>query len=47
MYQGLEMSLEGVLNLEARNQNIAGRSLDRAEGAAAFREKRTPHFVGR
>jgi 2-(1,2-epoxy-1,2-dihydrophenyl)acetyl-CoA isomerase len=47
MYQGLEMSLEDVLNLEARNQAIAGRSLDRAEGAAAFREKRAPRFIGR
>lgn len=47
MYQGLEMSLEGVLNLEARNQAIAGRSQDREEGAAAFREKRAPNFVGR
>lgn len=47
IYQGLGMSLEDVLNLEARNQMIAGRSLDRAEGAAAFREKRAPRFVGR
>ena len=47
MYQGLEMSLEDVLNLEARNQAIAGRSMDRAEGAAAFLEKRAPRFVGR
>ena len=47
LYQGLEMSLEDVLNLEARNQAIAGRSQDRAEGAAAFREKRPPRFIGR
>ena len=47
MYQGLEMSLEDVLNLEARNQAIAGRSRDRVEGAAAFREKRAPRFLGR
>ena len=47
LYQGLEMSLEDVLNLEARNQAIAGRSLDRAEGAAAFQEKRPPRFIGR
>ena len=47
LYQGLEMSLEDVLNLEARNQAIAGRSMDRAEGAAAFLEKRAPNFIGR
>jgi 2-(1,2-epoxy-1,2-dihydrophenyl)acetyl-CoA isomerase len=47
LYQGLEMGLEEVLNLEARNQAIAGRSQDRAEGAAAFREKRPPRFIGR
>lgn len=47
LYQGLEMGLEEVLNMEARNQAIAGRSQDRAEGAAAFREKRPPRFIGR
>jgi 2-(1,2-epoxy-1,2-dihydrophenyl)acetyl-CoA isomerase len=47
VYQSLEMSLEDVLNMEARNQAIAGRSQDRQEGAAAFREKRQPRFIGR
>jgi 2-(1,2-epoxy-1,2-dihydrophenyl)acetyl-CoA isomerase len=47
LYQGLEMGLEEVLNMEARNQAIAGRSQDREEGAAAFREKRPPRFIGR
>jgi 2-(1,2-epoxy-1,2-dihydrophenyl)acetyl-CoA isomerase len=47
LYQGLEMSLEDVLNMEARNQAMAARSQDRQEGAAAFREKRQPRFLGR
>ncbi len=47
MYQGLTMSLEDVLNMEARNQHIAARSQDRSEGAAAFREKRPARFIGR
>jgi 2-(1,2-epoxy-1,2-dihydrophenyl)acetyl-CoA isomerase len=47
VYQSMNMSLEDTLNMEARNQGIAGRSQDRAEGAAAFREKRQPHFIGR
>ncbi len=46
VYQGMNMSLEDVLNMEARNQAVAGRSQDRVEGAAAFREKRPPRFVG-
>lgn len=47
MYQGLQMSLEDVLNMEARNQGIAARTQDRVEGVTAFREKRPPHFLGR
>ena len=47
VYQAMNMSLEDVLNMEARNQAIAGRSADRVEGAAAFREKRQPRFIGR
>ncbi len=47
VYQSMNMSLEDVLNMEARNQAVAGRSEDRVEGAAAFREKRPPRFIGR
>jgi 2-(1,2-epoxy-1,2-dihydrophenyl)acetyl-CoA isomerase len=47
VYQAMNMSLEDVLNMEARNQAVAARSQDRQEGAAAFREKRQPHFIGR
>lgn len=47
IYQSMNMSLEDTLNMEARNQAIAGRSQDRMEGAAAFREKRDPKFIGR
>ena len=47
LYQGLGMSLEDVLNMEARNQAIAARTPDRAEGVAAFLDKRPPRFTGR
>jgi len=47
LYQGLTMPLEDVLNMEARNQTMAARSQDRAEGVTAFREKRQPRFLGR
>ena len=45
--QGANLSLENVLDLEARNQQIAGRTLDAKEGVRAFLEKRKPEFKGR
>jgi len=47
VYQGANLSLENVLDLEARNQQIAGRSRDAREGVRAFLEKRKPEFKGR
>ncbi len=37
-------SLEAQLDLEAREQGVAGRSADFAEGVRAFQEKRAPVF---
>jgi 2-(1,2-epoxy-1,2-dihydrophenyl)acetyl-CoA isomerase len=47
VYQSLNMSLEDVLDIEARNHAIAARSDDHAEGVAAFLEKRKPRFTGK
>lgn len=39
-------SLEAALALENRNQVLASRTTDMVEALAAFREKRSPDFVG-
>lgn len=36
--------LEQVLDYEAHNQDIAGKSIEHQEGVHAFLEKRTPHY---
>jgi 2-(1,2-epoxy-1,2-dihydrophenyl)acetyl-CoA isomerase len=47
VYEGANLSFESLLDLEARNQKVAGRSHDVREGIRAFREKRKPEFRGR
>ena len=46
VYEGAGLPLESVLDLEARNQKIVGRSRDVREGVQAFLEKRKPEFRG-
>ncbi len=41
------LSLEEMLELEAKNQDIAAASQDHAEGIQAFMEKRKPVFTGK
>jgi 2-(1,2-epoxy-1,2-dihydrophenyl)acetyl-CoA isomerase len=47
VYQGASLPFESLLDLEARNQQIAGRSHDAREGTRAFLERRKPEFRGR
>jgi 2-(1,2-epoxy-1,2-dihydrophenyl)acetyl-CoA isomerase len=47
VYEGANLSFESLLDLEARNQKVAGRSHDMREGIRAFRENRKPEFRGR
>ncbi len=47
VYQGANLPFESLLDLEARNQQIAGRSHDAREGVRAFLERRKPEFRGR
>jgi 2-(1,2-epoxy-1,2-dihydrophenyl)acetyl-CoA isomerase len=44
VYQAANLTLEHVLDFEARNQKIAGRSQDSREGIRAFLERREPRF---
>jgi len=47
VHEAAHLSFESLLDLEARNQKIVGRSEDVREGIRAFREKRKPEFRGR
>jgi 2-(1,2-epoxy-1,2-dihydrophenyl)acetyl-CoA isomerase len=47
VYQGANLPFGSLLDLEARNQQIAMRSQDAREGIRAFRERRKPEFRGR
>jgi 2-(1,2-epoxy-1,2-dihydrophenyl)acetyl-CoA isomerase len=47
VYGGANLSFENLLDLEARNQRVAGRSEDMREGIRAIREGRKPEFRGR
>ena len=42
----VQPSLEAFLELESQVQNLVLQTDDHKEGAAAFREKRQPRFVG-
>jgi 2-(1,2-epoxy-1,2-dihydrophenyl)acetyl-CoA isomerase len=47
VYEGANLSFDNLLDLEARNQRVAGRSQDVREGIRAFGERRKPEFRGR
>ncbi len=47
VHEGARLPFDSLLDLEARNQRVAGRSHDVREGIRAFRERRKPEFRGR
>jgi 2-(1,2-epoxy-1,2-dihydrophenyl)acetyl-CoA isomerase len=46
VYEGANLPFDSLLDLEARNQRVAGRSHDVREGIRAFLEGRKPEFRG-
>jgi 2-(1,2-epoxy-1,2-dihydrophenyl)acetyl-CoA isomerase len=47
VYHDPDLPFESLLDLEARNQQVAARSHDAKEGVRAFLERRKPEFRGR
>jgi len=47
LQRGLELDFDQFLELEAHAQSLLWHTADHREGVAAFRERRTPRFVGR
>ncbi len=47
VYESAHLSFENLLDFEARNQRVVGRSKDVKEGIHAFLERREPEFRGR
>ena len=47
LYKGLEFDLETAMQMAAAAETITLTSEDHSEGLAAFREKRSPRYIGR
>jgi 2-(1,2-epoxy-1,2-dihydrophenyl)acetyl-CoA isomerase len=47
VYESANLPFESLLDFEARNQRVAGRSEDVKEGIRSFLERRKPEFRGR
>jgi 2-(1,2-epoxy-1,2-dihydrophenyl)acetyl-CoA isomerase len=47
VYESANLPFESLLDFEARNQQVAGRTEDAKEGIRSFLERRKPEFRGR